>query len=119
MDRTKLFFELIAAYENQRGQTRQPLASLGQGASSVGAFTRAAAEVGRELHSTAAKVQQLTKRESWESLGPLKSHWDDNSNVRRIPSFYFAFPPFFLLLTQWCAAVVCLTHRAAETKQIG
>jgi len=63
MDRTKLFFELVSSYEQQRGQTRQLTSLVGNSTATVGTFTRAAAEVGRDLHATAAKVQQLTKRE--------------------------------------------------------
>ena len=63
MDRTKLFQELVAQHEQHRGVTARhnPLAHVGSSTTTAGAFTRAAAEVSRDLHSTAAKVQQLTK----------------------------------------------------------
>lgn len=63
MDRTKLFQELVAQHEQHRGVTARhnPLGHVGSSTTTAGAFTRAAAEVSRDLHSTAAKVQQLTK----------------------------------------------------------
>jgi len=63
MDRTKLFQELVAQHEQHRGVTARhnALAHVGSSTTTAGAFTRAAAEVSRDLHSTAAKVQQLTK----------------------------------------------------------
>jgi hypothetical protein len=59
MDNTPLFLQLVQSYEQSHGGLGrpQPAAAL----FSASSFTRAAAEVGRDLHSTASKVQQLTK----------------------------------------------------------
>jgi hypothetical protein len=65
MDNTALFFQLVASYEHSlHGLSKSQPAGRSDVASSLltaSSFTRAAAEVGRELHSTASKVQQLTK----------------------------------------------------------
>ncbi len=64
MDNTALFFQLVQSYEQHGGKT-QPAGVAGS-LMHASSFTRAAAEVGRELHSTASKVQQLTKS-AWSS----------------------------------------------------
>ena len=62
VDRTALFLHLVEeasrhAYGSSALYSPPPAPLTGS------AFTRAAAEVGRELHATSAKVQALTKRE--------------------------------------------------------
>jgi len=57
MDRTTEFLSAVAAAGG--GARAAAAAAYGDGGSS--AFTRAAAQVGRDLHATAAKVEQLTK----------------------------------------------------------
>ena len=110
MDNTALFFQLVQSYEQQsHGLARShPAGQQGVSASLMHAssFTRAAAEVGRELHSTASKVQQLTK----SALAPFS---------KSVPSPLLPIsdppppPPPLSPLIQWCDAVACLTLRAA------
>jgi hypothetical protein len=58
MDRTLEFHALVAAAGG--GSSRAPAPAAYGADVSASAFTRAAAQVGRDLHATSAKVQQLT-----------------------------------------------------------
>ena len=67
MDHTQLFFQLVASYEQHthglsgasHAQSSRP--ALAGSLASASAFTRAAAEVGRDLHTTASRVHELTR----------------------------------------------------------
>jgi hypothetical protein len=62
VDRTALFIQLVEEASRQAyGNTSSHYAPSAPPLTGS-AFTRAAAEVGRELHATSAKVQALTKR---------------------------------------------------------
>ena len=62
MDRTALFVQLVEEASRQTYGGASSLYAPSPAPLTGSAFTRAAAEVGRELHATAAKVQALTKR---------------------------------------------------------
>lgn len=64
MDRTNEFFQLVAQAGGNSTSSRTPASTTAStyGDQHASSFTRAAAQVGRDLHLTAAKVQQLTKR---------------------------------------------------------
>ena len=68
MDNTALFFQLVQSYEQQSHGLGRPAAA--QSLLHASSFTRAAAEVGRDLHATASKVQQLTKSACAQTLPP-------------------------------------------------
>ena len=75
MDRTAEFFKQVAAAggSSSRAPASSAGASTAYGDAHASSFTRAAAQVGKDLHMTAAKVQQLTKRE-WGGGGASARH---------------------------------------------
>jgi hypothetical protein len=118
MDNTALFFQLVQSYEQQaHGLAKShPAGQQGVSASLMHAssFTRAAAEVGRELHSTASKVQQLTK--SALEIPPVfllspapSQHPSPLYSDPPLPCPPPSTPP----PQQWCVAEACLTLRVA------
>jgi hypothetical protein len=81
MDRTAEFLSFVAAAGGGRASASAPAAYGGSDAAASG-FTRAAAQVGRDLHLTAAKVQQLTKS-AWGGKAGLGAGWVQGARAPR------------------------------------
>jgi hypothetical protein len=121
MDNTALFFQLVQSYEQQsHGLGKSQPAGVASSLLHASSFTRAAAEVGRELHSTASKVQQLTKSACQWPVAPQCTQWASPhpapQGLRRRPHLRLTRTLHHTphcSLSQWCADEACLMQRAA------